>query len=434
MENLYPLTAAQNMHYQWIKQYHTQQVSGVSMAAALKLDIDFVLLGKCINEETKRYECLNLRFTAPDEHDEIKQYLKRKVHRHFKILNLSSMSFEEAEEIMQSMAYETLDGNDRPMYEFLMVMLPDGFNGFFVHLDHRLIDSCGLAVMVKDIMSLYAHYKYGYEYPSALSDFEKMLNTDLEKAAKKFMTYSKEDEGALNVIKTELQSSKRFKRLSKIPMFNEMKDSIAEIGAKVNGLIFKEGMNAAYFPKANAIITPSKSLRTSIFHEMGHAMNANGGIILKSLQKMRPMASIVPAIVLADALLNKRKTTDEKLENNSVGNVIQNVRLGVKKHAGLISAAAMLPMVVEEGIASLRGQKLAKGLVKDGILSKDLFKKIKLTNLGGFTTYAATMVGIGLATKVAVDVKDTIQAKYEQKKLAKFQAKQEKIAARKAGK
>ena len=258
--------------------------------------------------------------------------------------------------------------------------------------------------------------------------------SDLEKAAKKFMTYSKEDEGALNVIKTELQSSKRFKRLSKIPMFNEMKDSIAEIGAKVNGLIFKEGMNAAYFPKANAIITPSKSLRTSIFHEMGHAMNANGGIILKSLQKMRPMASIVPAIVLADALLNKRKTTDEKLENNSVGNVIQNVRLGVKKHAGLISAAAMLPMVVEEGIASLRGQKLAKGLVKDGILSKDLFKKIKLTNLGGFTTYAATMVGIGLATKVAVDVKDTIQAKYEQKKLAKFQAKQEKIAARKAGK
>ncbi len=183
MENLYPLTAAQNMHYQWIKQYHTQQVSGVSMAAALKLDIDFVLLGKCINEETKRYECLNLRFTAPDEHDEIKQYLKRKIHRHFKILNLSSMSFEEAEEIMQSMAYETLDGNDRPMYEFLMVMLPDGFNGFFVHLDHRLIDSCGLAVMVKDIMSLYAHYKYGYEYPSALTDFEKMLNTDLEKAA-----------------------------------------------------------------------------------------------------------------------------------------------------------------------------------------------------------------------------------------------------------
>ncbi len=185
MKKLYPLTAAQNMHYQWIKQYHTQQVSGVSMAAALKLDIDFVLLGKCINEETKRYDCLNLRFTSPDEKGEIKQYFKRTIHKHFKVLNLSSMSFEEAENIMQSMAYETLDGDDRPMYEFLMVMLPDGFNGFFVHLDHRLIDSCGLAVMVKDIMSLYAHYRYGYEYPKALSDFESALISDLEKSANK---------------------------------------------------------------------------------------------------------------------------------------------------------------------------------------------------------------------------------------------------------
>ena len=55
METVYPLTAAQNMHYQWIRQYHTQQVSGVSIVAAVKLDLDFKLLNKCINEETKRY-------------------------------------------------------------------------------------------------------------------------------------------------------------------------------------------------------------------------------------------------------------------------------------------------------------------------------------------------------------------------------------------
>ncbi len=182
METLYPLTAAQNMHYQWIRQYHTQQVSGVSMAAALKLELDFVLLGKCINEETKRYECLNLRFTRPDENGEIKQYLKRQIQKNIKILNLSDMSFSQAEAILQGLAYETFDGNDIPMYEFLMVRLPEGYNGFFVHLDHRLIDSCGLAVMVKDIMSLYAHYKYGKAYPEALADFEKVLSSDLSKA------------------------------------------------------------------------------------------------------------------------------------------------------------------------------------------------------------------------------------------------------------
>jgi hypothetical protein len=108
--------------------------------------------------------------------------------RNIKVLNLSDMSFEEAEGIMQAMAYETLEGDDVPMYRFLMVKLPDNFNGFFVHLDHRLIDSVGLAVMVKDLMALYAHYKYDRDYPKELADFEKVLLADLEKEnnAKRF--------------------------------------------------------------------------------------------------------------------------------------------------------------------------------------------------------------------------------------------------------
>jgi hypothetical protein len=182
MEKLYPLTAAQSMHYQWIRQYHTQQVSGVSIVMAVRLDLDFGILLKCINEETKRYGCLNLQFTAPDENGEIMQYFKRKIHRNIKVLNLSSMTFTQAEEVMQAMAYETFDGDNIPMYRFLMVRLPDGFNGFFVHLDHRLIDSCGIAVMVKDIMMLYGHYKYGKAYPEELASFEEVLIKDLEKA------------------------------------------------------------------------------------------------------------------------------------------------------------------------------------------------------------------------------------------------------------
>ena len=40
MRKEYPLTAAQNMHYQWIKEYKTQQVSGLSIVAAFQADID----------------------------------------------------------------------------------------------------------------------------------------------------------------------------------------------------------------------------------------------------------------------------------------------------------------------------------------------------------------------------------------------------------
>ncbi len=34
MKEYYPLTAAQKLHYNWMKTYKTQQVSGVSVVAA----------------------------------------------------------------------------------------------------------------------------------------------------------------------------------------------------------------------------------------------------------------------------------------------------------------------------------------------------------------------------------------------------------------
>ncbi len=67
MQDYYPLTAAQNMHHQWILNYKTQQVSGVSVVASLKAQLDFGLLKKCIQCEIERYGCMRVRFTKPDD-------------------------------------------------------------------------------------------------------------------------------------------------------------------------------------------------------------------------------------------------------------------------------------------------------------------------------------------------------------------------------
>ena len=178
----YPLTAAQNMHYQWIKEYNTQQVSGVSIVASLKVQLDFGLLKKCIQLEIERYGCLRLRFTKPDKKGEVKQYIVDKDTRDVPLKDLSDMTLHQADDLMQHWAYETLDGDDRPMCEIMMVKLPEGYNGFFIHMDHRLIDSCGLVVMVNDLMQLYTHYRFGAPYPEDLADFETVLDSDLSKA------------------------------------------------------------------------------------------------------------------------------------------------------------------------------------------------------------------------------------------------------------
>lgn len=182
MREYYPLTAAQKLHYNWMKTYKTQQVSGVSVVASLKAELDFGLLKKCIQLEFERYGCMRIRFTKPDKEGEIKQYIAEKETRDIPIKDLSGMSMAEADSLMQQWAYETFDGDDIPLCDVTMVKLPEGFNGFFIHMDHRLIDSCGLVVMINDLMQLYTHYRFGSPYPDALADFEEVLAKDLKKA------------------------------------------------------------------------------------------------------------------------------------------------------------------------------------------------------------------------------------------------------------
>ena len=189
MKKLYPLAAAQNMHYEWIRQYGTQQVSGLSVVASLNVPLDFGLLKKCIQLETQRYGCLRLRFTGPDKDGKIMQYIVKNDPRDIPLKDMSGMTMDEADSIMQQWAYETFDGDDIPMCEFIMVKLPEGYNGFFVHLDHRLIDSCGLVVMINDIMQLYTHYRFGSEYPADLADFESVLESDLARASNEKRLY-----------------------------------------------------------------------------------------------------------------------------------------------------------------------------------------------------------------------------------------------------
>ena len=237
--------------------------------------------------------------------------------------------------------------------------------------------------------------------PKTMEDITKFLTSGVE--------YGKKDKKALEALATELCSGATMKKLKKLMPDFDIKDVIK---LNPNALQFKLGINAGFLPKANKIVTPSKHLQTSVFHEMGHALNANGGKLLKALQKARPVAMIVPTVILLVSLLNKRKTTDAPQAGD---NAIQKGADFVKKNAAGLTALSMLPMLLEEGIASLRGQGIAKNLVKSGDLSKALLKKVRLTNLGGFASYALAVVGAALAAKTAVVVKDKIQAKHEAK-------------------
>ncbi len=179
----YPLTPAQNMHNIWIRDYGTQQVSGLSVVVALKAPIEFDQLEKCIRMTYSRCGCMRLQFTKPDKNGNVKQYIVSKDRDMGEIpfVDLSKKTKEEADDTMQNWAYVTFDGDNIPMCEFKLVKLPDGYKGFFLHMDHRLIDSSGLITIVGDILKLYSHFVLDTTRPDEPVDFKKVLLRDLEK-------------------------------------------------------------------------------------------------------------------------------------------------------------------------------------------------------------------------------------------------------------
>ena len=237
MREYYPLTAAQKMHHNWIVDYGTQQVSGVSVVASVQAELDFGLLKKCIQMEIERSGCTRVRFTKPDQEGNVKQYIVKQDPRDIELKDLSGMgNLAEADELMQQWAYETFDGDNIPVCEFTMLKLPEGYNGFFVHMDHRLIDSCGLVVMIGDLFQLYTYYKYGTAYPQELADFQTVLKKDLAKAGneKRFAKDKKFWDDQLDALGEPLYSSD----IEMPNLFVAVKDYHLEPGATQNLIDF----------------------------------------------------------------------------------------------------------------------------------------------------------------------------------------------------
>lgn len=179
----YPLTPAQLVHHLPIIKFGTQKVANVSALCALQTPLDFEILKKSIQLEYQRCECLRLRFTKPDAKGMVLQYVAPSDDRDIPYKDLSDMTMDKADELMQNWAYETFDGNDIPMVVITMMKLPDSYNGIYIHIDHRLADSSGLIAMTEDLMAVYCHFAFGAPLPDAPASYLQMLEKDLAKAS-----------------------------------------------------------------------------------------------------------------------------------------------------------------------------------------------------------------------------------------------------------
>lgn len=168
----------------------------------------------------------------------------------------------------------------------------------------------------------------------------------------------------------------------------------------------EQGKNAFYTFKSKKIILPDNKLILSAFHEMGHAANQNLSKIGKILQKTRSINLLAIPIAMI-ALFKTKKAPGEK--SKSKGDKITTF---IKNNAGKLTFLTFIPILLEEGLASIKGNAFAKK-----VLNPELAKKVLKTNAFAFSSYlilaAASSLGIYLGAKI----KDSIAAPEPIKKM-----------------
>lgn len=167
--------------------------------------------------------------------------------------------------------------------------------------------------------------------------------------------------------------------------------------------MIEEGMNAGFFEKTagffkeNTILMPEKHISFGAFHEIGHAINHNLSKAGKVLQNMK-----IPGMIAAGAIgLFGAFTKTSKHQEGKELTKWQKFKNFVRDNAGKLSFAATLPMLAEEALATIKGQKLAKKL-----LSPDMAKTVLKGNSIAYLSYLASAAALGLGSMAAVKIKD----------------------------
>ncbi len=139
------------------------------------------------------------------------------------------------------------------------------------------------------------------------------------------------------------------------------------------------------------------------FHEFGHAKNYSNKNFEKLLQKYFKNPFVQKAalgVILATALLTPKQDKNQKNHKN---NIFTQIGSTIKNNCGILAFIVMLPNVLEEGLASLNGQKMA-----NKILDKANLKTLTKSHLLSFGSYLSFAIITALSMSLANKIKDEI--------------------------
>lgn len=175
------------------------------------------------------------------------------------------------------------------------------------------------------------------------------------------------------------------------------------IQKQVGGLIgptFKNGKNAIFMPSSKKILLNTEKIGYAGFHEIGHAMNRHLSKTGKILQNMQATKLLAPVLLMTALLTNKRNA------DNPPQTKWQKTKNFIKENIGKLAALSCVPMLAEEIMASVKGQKLAKSILPKGIM-----KNVTKTHLISAASYLGLMFITGIGAYAANKIRDLVAHK-----------------------
>lgn len=176
---VYPLTAAQKLHYYCLKYCPKKQVLNIGSSLTIEQDLDWDMLKEAIYQAYDRCESMRLRF-AEDKEGNVCQYVVEKEERDIEHFDFTGWQECHAREKMEEWTRTPFEPYDCPRNRVVMVKMPDGFQGVYLLVDHLTMDAQSLILFLKDVIELYCHMKYeGIDYPKPMASYINQLEKDL---------------------------------------------------------------------------------------------------------------------------------------------------------------------------------------------------------------------------------------------------------------
>lgn len=176
---VYPLTAAQKLHYYSMKYCPKKQVLNIGSGLTIQVELQWDLLEKCIKEAIGRCEAMRVQF-AEDKDGNVYQYVAKEAVEKIEHFDFSHWEEKDAHDKMTEWTSTPFELYDTPMYQIVMIKMPDNYHGMFVKVNHLIMDAQSLIYFFKDIIELYCSEVYEeVPSPKEMASYVKQLEKDL---------------------------------------------------------------------------------------------------------------------------------------------------------------------------------------------------------------------------------------------------------------